>query len=411
MLASPELLRRCAQLKRVNDLLPRWCEVPLYRPACGTNFFERPFISKRELRRDFPRNFLRSDQDLETLLANQRVELEHTSGSSDERTAVLFEHGWWNAQEARVLRLNRTVAEVLDADPQARRATLVPPVCNGLVCFSNYTAKAARTVENTRFVNQARIPFLLPEAELARMADEIVEWAPRFLDLDPVHGAWFARYCERNQIRFPSVKFILASYEFVSVAHRKVLERVFQVPVFNLYGATETGHLLMQDERGQMKGCLENVFYEIIEADRGGVGDLVVTTLTNEIMPLVRYRTGDLVERIEQPWTTDFLVHGRARDALLRRDGERVSTLEVDRCFAETDGILHYQLLQNGNGDCRLQFVADGEPPAADAMARLAARIEELLQLENKITVSAVDKLPPLPSGKFRLTGRLVDSR
>ena len=53
---------------------------------------------------------------------------------------MLFERGWWNAQEARMLRLNGRVARELEAHPQARRATIVPPVCNGLVCFSNYTS-------------------------------------------------------------------------------------------------------------------------------------------------------------------------------------------------------------------------------------------------------------------------------
>jgi phenylacetate-CoA ligase len=261
-------------------------------------------------------------------------------------------------------------------------------------------------VDATLFVNQARIPFLLTEAEFARMAGEILEWSPVFLDLDPVHGAWFALYCERNGIKFPSVKFILCSYEFVSVVHSKILQRVFGVPVFNLYGSTETGHLLMENERGEMKASLENVFYEIVEPDERGVGDLVVTTLTNEVMPLVRYRVGDLAERCDEPYTTNYLVHGRARDTLRRRDGRRVTTLEIDQCFADVNGIAHYQLRQNGAGDCDLQFIPDREIPGAEELNGVIGRIENLLQLENKIAVSAVDKLPPLTSGKFRLTCR-----
>jgi phenylacetate-CoA ligase len=224
--------------------------------------------------------------------------------------------------------------------------------------------------------------------------------------LDPVHGAWFARHCERQGIKFPSVKFILCSYEFVSVVHRKILQRVFGVPVLNLYGATETGHLLMENERGEMKASLKNVFCEIIEPDERGVGDLVVTTLTNEVMPLVRYRIGDLAERCEQPYATNYSVHGRARDALLRRDGRRVTTLEIDRCFAGANGIAHYQLRQNGPGDCDLQIIPDREAPAAGELKAVTEQIENLLQLENKIAVSAVEKLPPLTSGKFRLTCR-----
>ena len=399
-------MREAAQLARVEELLPRWRELPLYQAALKNKFSCLPLIGKRELRENFPDNFLRAGQNLNALLENKSVELEHTSGSSDERTAVLFGRGWWNEQEARVLRLNRFVAQVLDAHPRARRATLVPPVCNGLVCFSNYTSKSARTVDTTLFVNQARIPFLLTEAEFARMAGEILEWSPVFLDLDPVHGAWFALYCERRGIKFPSVKFILCSYEFISVAHRKILQRVFDVPVFNLYGSTETGHLLMENERGDMKASLENVFCEIVEPDERGVGDLVVTTLTNEVMPLVRYRVGDLVERREQPYATNYRVHGRTRDALSHRDGRRVTTLEIDECFSGVEGIAHYQLRQSEPGDCDLQFIPDREVPSAEELNGLTGQIENLLQLGNKITVSVVEKLPPLTSGKFRLTGR-----
>jgi phenylacetate-CoA ligase len=407
MLATPELMHETAQLARVEKFLPRWRELPIYQALAESNFSRLPLIGKRELRENFPDNFLRAGQNLAALLENKSVELEHTSGTSEERTAVLFGRGWWNEQEARVLRLNRVVARVLDAHPRARRATLVPPVCNGLVCFSNYTAKSARTVDTTRFVNQARIPFLLADEELARMAEEISEWSPLFLDFDPVHGAWFALYCERCGIKFPSVQFILCSYEFVSVVHRKILERVFGVPVFNLYGSTETGHLLMENEHGEMKPSLENVFYEVVGPDERGVGDLVVTTLTNEVMPLVRYRIGDLAQAGESPYATDYFVHGRARDTLRRRDGRRVTTLDLDRCFAGATGIAHYQFRQAENGVCDLQFIADREAPGGGELKSVTAQITGLLQLENKIAVSVVDKLPPLTSGKFRLTCRV----
>ncbi|HEY5346221.1 MAG TPA: hypothetical protein VIK62_07755 [Verrucomicrobiae bacterium] len=406
MSATPESMRAAAQLARVEKLLPRWRELPIYQATTINGFSSQPLITKRELRENFPKNFLRDGQNLDALLANKSVELEHTSGSSDERTAVLFGRGWWNEQEARVLRLNSFVAQVLDAHPHARRATIVPPICNGLVCFSNYTSKTARTVDATIYVNQARIPFLLTDAEFVRMAEEVSEWSPVFLDLDPVHGAWFALYCERNGIKFPSVKFILCSYEFVSVVHRKILSRVFGVPIFNFYGSTETGHLLMENERGEMKASLENVFYELVAPDERGIGDLVVTTLTNEIMPLVRYRVGDLVECQEKSGETNYFVHGRARDALRRRDGRRVTTYDVDQCFIGANGIAHYQLRQFENGDCDFQFIPDHEIPGAEELKLVTEKIESLLQLKNKIVVSAVEKLPPLTSGKFRLTCR-----
>jgi phenylacetate-CoA ligase len=408
MLVTPEPISEPTQLERVQKLLPRWRQLPIYRswPATG-DFSKLPLITKPDLRQDFPHNFLGPSGDLNALLADGSAELEHTSGSSEERTAVLFGRGWWNSQEDHVLRLNPFVSSVLDAYPQARRATIVPPVCNGLVCFNNWTPRSARTVGSTLFINQARIPFLNTNEELGRMAGEVLDWAPVFLDLDPVHGAWFALYCERNGIKFPSVKFLLCSYEFVSVVHRRILERVFGVPVLNLYGSTETGHLFMENEQGEMKASLENIYCEVIAPDERGIGDLVVTTLTNELMPLVRYRIGDLVQSNEEAQAGQYFVHGRGRDALLRHDGRRVTTLDVDRCFADVTGMAHYQFRQLSSRRCQLQYIPERENSRAENLKQMNSRLEELLQLEEPVTVEAVKMLPPLPSGKFRLTSRV----
>jgi hypothetical protein len=113
------------------------------------------------MRNGFPQNFLPDGQSLESLLEKNLVELEHTSGTSEERLPVIFGRGWWNAQEASALRLNGLVARVLDEYPNARRATLVPPACNGLTCPTVWMSREQRTLGNTLFVNLARIPFLL----------------------------------------------------------------------------------------------------------------------------------------------------------------------------------------------------------------------------------------------------------
>jgi phenylacetate-CoA ligase len=410
MLATSELIEENAQRSRLEELLPEWQRVPLYRDFLAqrtdadilTAFKGFPFIGKSELRRDFP--ILRPGQNLEKLLEQELVELEHTSGTSGEQLPVLFKRGWWDAQEERALRLNPFIARMLDAHPEARRATFTTPVCNGRVCFSAWRSRTHRIFGKTLFVNQFRIPFVLTDHEMSKMAAEITDWAPVFLDTDPAHVAWFALYCERQGIRFPSLRFILCSYEFVSVVHRRILERVFGVPVFNLYGSTETGHLLMENELGKMMPCYENAYLEVVEPDARDIGDLVVTTLTNDYMPLLRYRIGDLAERRAMPYGTNYIVHGRARDALHIADGQRVTTWDVDQCFNNIGGIAHYQLAQSADGSCRLRYVPDANAggPQPDSLKTLVSRLGALLQAP--IEVESVDRLPPTTSGKFRLT-------
>ena len=409
MLATSELIRETSQLARLEELLPRWREVPLYRDSLARTEFKfqyLPLIAKREMRTGFPRNFLRENQSLDALLEKQEVELEHTSGTSEERLPVIFARGWWDTQEQCALRLNDSVRDIIDAHPQFRRATITSPACNGLTCPTVWMSREQRTIGNTLFVNLARIPFLLSDQDLARMAAEIAEWSPLFLDVDPVHGIRFAQYCEQHGLKFPSLKFILCSYEFTSVVHRNILARVFGVPIFNLYGSTETGHLLMENTAAHLKPVYETAFLEIVDPDDRGIGSLVVTTLTNHFMPLLRYRIGDLAEKVESAYGSHYIIHGRARDALRASDGQMVTTWQVDQCFAGINGIAHYELRQEENGASTLRYVPDSTPPSAGDLQTVTSRLEALLGFGLK--TEAMTTLIPAASGKFRLTARLV---
>jgi phenylacetate-CoA ligase len=415
MLGTAELINEATLPYRLGEVLPRWLsEVPLYRGVGAlpqssgqavplAELRRLPLITKQDIRRNFPHNFLRAGTELEALLDEDLVELEHTSGTSEERTPLLLGRGWWLEQEERALRLNPRVANVLDEFPNARRVTVNSPVCSGDICYTGVPGKAERAVGNALFVSLSRYPFLWSEADLARMAAEAVEWQPQILDVDPVYGVVFALYCERRGIRLPSLQFILASYEFVSVAHRQILERAFGVPVFNLYGSTETGHLLMEVRRGEMRPSLETAFLEAVNTDAQGISELAVTTLTNDFMPLIRYRIGDLVERHERPYYTSYVVHGRAKDAFVLGDGRRVTTWQVDQCLTGLSGIAHYQLCERKGGEWLLRFVPDRTPPTPAEVVELSQRVEQLLGITGKLAVEQTDLLAPESSGKFRL--------
>lgn len=417
MLATPELIRQSNQQRLLEAALPRWLrEVPLYRrhAADGSHpgeeegpeaILERlPLITKEDIRRNFPANFLRRGQELEALLEQDLVELEHTSGSTDERTPLLLGRGWWSEQEARALRLNGFVERVLEESPEARRVNLSSPNCNGDICYHGVPSRHDRIVGDALVASLSRQPFLWSERELERIVGETLDWQPQFLDVDPVYGVVFARYCERQGVRLPGLKFVLCSYEYLSVAHRQILERAFRVPVFNLYGSTETGHLLMEDERGRMLPSLETAHLEIINADMAGIGELVVTTVTNDYMPLLRYWIGDLVELRAEPYQTAYVLHGRLADAVRAGDGGCRTLRQVDECFRGISGIAHYQLRREQKGGFTLWYVPDGPGPDARGLAELRTRLSDLLQCRGSVTFRPSDILLAEPSGKFRLT-------
>jgi phenylacetate-CoA ligase len=399
-LPSEETRLRLAIAQSANSSFyatPAWQQAfALPSPRLG----DFPRISKSQLREHSPEGFLPAGWELKDLLARGLIEEESTSGTSGASVRVVFGKTWWAEQERRALLRNPFLAGLLGAQPSLRRAVLTTPGCSGVSCYNRWLSLEQRTLGDSLFVNQARIPFTLGDEKLAGMAKEVADWAPAFLDVDPVHGMWFALYCERHGLRFPSLRFILTSYEYTSVLHRAVMERVFGVPVINLYGSSETGHLLVEDD-GVMRPSPETACLEIAAADAAGLGELLVTTLSNPYLPLIRYEIGDYVA----PHGDGYVVHGRKRDALRDAAGRTLTTRMIDRCFADITGVAHYQLRQKPDGSAHLLLLPEiAEDGLAGVCAILTAALSKLLGAP--VTAESVGLIAPEDSGKFRLTVR-----
>ena len=133
---------------------------------------------------------------------------------------------------------------------------------------------------------------------------------------------------------------------------RAKIEQIFGVPVFNTYGLSEFGATTYTCSSGHMHVFEDDFFFEIINprdgkpVEDGSGGEVVVTTLTREASPKIRYRTGDFGimshgicscgcknPRIE--------VKGRLRDAA--QFGERfrlpIDFEESIYAFPETTGL------------------------------------------------------------------------
>ncbi|PKO31819.1 MAG: hypothetical protein CVU34_16655 [Betaproteobacteria bacterium HGW-Betaproteobacteria-7] len=93
---------------------------------------------------------------------------------------------------------------------------------------------------------------------------------------------------------------IFSSGEALTEPVRQELQAYFRVPVYSLYAVGEVGCV-------GYECVLQNGFHleshrlwvEVEDCD--GPGEIIATTLKNTAMPLVRYRTGDIAERILEP--------------------------------------------------------------------------------------------------------------
>jgi phenylacetate-CoA ligase len=102
---------------------------------------------------------------------------------------------------------------------------------------------------------------------------------------------------------------------------------------------------------------------EVIDPDtdeavaEGADGELVITTLTKEALPLIRYRTGDIVSITHEPCATCgrtspriSKIRGRTDDMLIIR-GVNVFPSQIESVLLEVEGAKpHYQLIVDRKG-------------------------------------------------------------
>jgi AMP-binding enzyme C-terminal domain len=146
-------------------------------------------------------------------------------------------------------------------------------------------------------------------------------------------------------------------------------------------------------------------------------GELVITTLTKEALPLLRYRTGDIASltyeqcRCGRTLARMSAVRGRRDDMLIVR-GVNLYPSEVERILLAVDGIApHYQLILRREGALD-ELTVRCEPAGAGAGgARLAARAEHALREETGITIR-VELLGPgsVPRSEGKAV-RVIDER
>ncbi|HEV3141190.1 MAG TPA: hypothetical protein VGY57_11765, partial [Vicinamibacterales bacterium] len=105
--------------------------------------------------------------------------------------------------------------------------------------------------------------------------------------------SWIVRLSEiaRARGRWP-LKFLLAGGENISETARDLVERAWDAPLYLNYGQTESFGALGAECR-MKNGYHRNdlyFFFEVANADADGYGEMIYTTLSRDVMPLIRYR-------------------------------------------------------------------------------------------------------------------------
>lgn len=146
---------------------------------------------------------------------------------------------------------------------------------------------------------------------------------------------------------------------------RQKIEELYGISAFNSYGLSEMNGPGVAFECPWKKGMhiWEDAFYvEVIDPDtmepvpEGGEGELVLTTLTREGMPLLRYRTKDLTRIISDPCGCGRShrlierIKGRTDDMLILK-GVNIFPIQIEKKLMEIPGVgTHFIIILERDG-------------------------------------------------------------
>src|SRR6266852_1066319 len=224
-------------------------------------------------------------------------------------------------------------------------------------------------------------------------------------------------------LRKLSLRFGCFGAEPWSEAMRRDLEAKFGIKAQDTYGLSEIIGPGVASECHQAQSGLhiweDHFLCEVIDPDTtqvlplGECGELVLTTLTKEALPMLRYRTRDITRLIEEPCACGrshrrmMRMMGRSDDLLIIR-GVNVYPSQVEAFLVGFPGLAPYYqivLTRDGPMDAMTLEVELAAPALSDEpfVAKLAADVRNHIKSMVGVTCDVVLKAPgqvPRSQGK-----------
>lgn len=391
------------EIRRIYERSPLYAQrFPLHTsPLQWSCYREIPALSKKEIVERGHQAFFADYAEIERGFQTKRYEYESTGGTTQSPMTVIMEDGWWNAQTARAYQASPILREFTERP--YRKCVLAPVGCSSNLCPYEDHPFPNRYFDGTVYLNLSSDPFVFPESEWDRIVLELQATQPEVLEGEPVYLSLLARAVKRRGVKVPSVRAVILTYGKASRQHGQRIAEAFPAPQVDLYGSTEAGYLFVGEAfQGNSQVVDANAFIELVpwRAALADVFQIHVTTRDREAMPLLRYHTGDIVQR----GSTGFRLLGREAGLYFRPDGSLVSPDDIDAALPENFVCWHYSLVQTGETRWDFHYVADEAGPHGEIETALSA----LLGSGARVNAFRRKFIAPAASGKFALLKPLV---
>ena len=268
--------------------------------------------------------------------------------------------------------------------------------------------KIYRSVRNEMFLNT----FVMSEANMDYFIEQINQQQPAMILAYVQSIRELALYIKHKGRKVFSPRGIMTSAGTLSPEVGKLIGDVFNCPVFNRYGSRELGDMACSCNKAEgLHINTESCFIEILDnADKrcpnGTRGRIVVTSLTNEGMPIIRYDIGDIgiltdhVCSCGRGFPMLQNVTGRTIDIFVAKNGAFVDGEYFTHLFYDKANVKQFQVIQETVELIRVKMVLlDKKKNMEDEYMDMTVNIQKAMG-EVSVQFDLVDDIPLSQSGK-----------
>ena len=258
--------------------------------------------------------------------------------------------------------------------------------------------------------------YKISEKDMYEYVKRINNIKPRLLLAFPNSIDELARFIQEHHLSIYSPPAIMTSGGLLYPEVKARIKEVFQVPLFNRYGSREVGDIACNCEKNQGLHIIPNIHYiEILdnrdkEVKAGEAGEIVITSLTNYSMPLIRYKIEDrgILSKKECSCGRGFplleKVEGRVRSMFRNKQGDLIESGVFIRLFYFRDNIKQFQVIQESLDQITINLVLKDKKKIKDVekdFREINEVIKPIMGIDTKIKYNILNEIKSSPSGKY----------
>jgi phenylacetate-coenzyme A ligase PaaK-like adenylate-forming protein len=248
-------------------------------------------------------------------------------------------------------------------------------------------------------------------------ADALMALKPEMLYTMPSNLSGLLDVFERRSTRLDCLKCIFTGGEVLEDSLRERTRHLLGVEIRDNYGSTEA-FIAWQCPEGSYHVNAEHVLLEIV--DEGGylvkdeeIGRVLITTLENHLMPLVRYEIGDYAIASNASCSCGRnlpvigKVIGRGINLFRMPAGRIKSPWPLVGPLKDRPEIKQFQIVQETTDQFVVRYVSDRELDRQN-QADIRSSFGELLEIDVNVSFVRMDAISRTAGGKFMTALSLV---